>query len=78
MIPLDPRGEGVSRKEFWISTIADSLNPTRHIYFAGEIHSEQTATLALIAVVGVDVEAEDGVDFDGLGAAHGRTELPIG
>jgi hypothetical protein len=32
----------------------------------------------LIAVVGVDVEAEDGVDFDGMGASHGRAELPVG
>jgi hypothetical protein len=31
---------------------------------------------ALIAVVGVDVEAEDGVYFNGLCAAHGRAKLP--
>jgi len=30
----------------------------------------------LIAVVGVDVEAEDGIDFDGLRAAGGGAELP--
>ena len=34
--------------------------------------------LTLIAVVGVDVEAEDGVDFDGLGSAGGGTEFPAG
>jgi hypothetical protein len=33
---------------------------------------------ALIAIVGVDVEAEDGIDFDGMGASHGRAELPVG
>jgi hypothetical protein len=35
-------------------------------------------TSGLIAVVGVDVEAEDGVDFDGLGAAGGGAEFPTG
>src|SRR5208283_116594 len=33
-------------------------------------------TSALIAVVGVDVEAQDGVYLDGLIAAHRRAELP--
>ncbi len=32
----------------------------------------------LVAVASVDVEAEDGVDFYGLGAAHGGAELPTG
>jgi hypothetical protein len=32
----------------------------------------------LIAVVGVDIKAENGVDFDGLSAAHGWTEFPSG
>jgi hypothetical protein len=32
----------------------------------------------LIPVVGVDAEAEDGVDFDGLLAAHGGTKFPGG
>ncbi len=32
----------------------------------------------LIAVVGVDVEAEDGVYFDGLSAADGGAEFPCG
>jgi hypothetical protein len=31
-----------------------------------------------IAIVGIDVEAEDGVDFNRLHAAHGGTELPAG
>jgi len=36
------------------------------------------SNLNLEAVVGVDVEAEDGVDFDGLGAAGRGTEFPAG
>ena len=32
----------------------------------------------LVAVVGVDVETEDGVDFHGLGAAGGGAEFPVG
>ncbi len=35
-------------------------------------------SLNLVAVVGVDVEAEDGVDFDRLGAACGGAEFPSG
>jgi len=33
---------------------------------------------SLKAVVGVDVEAEDGIDFDGLGAAGSGAEFPAG
>jgi len=38
----------------------------------------RSSSSVLIAVVGVDVEAEDGVDFDGLRATHGGTKLPAG
>jgi hypothetical protein len=36
------------------------------------------SSLSLVAVVGVDVEAEEGVDFDGLGAARSGAEFPAG
>ncbi len=39
---------------------------------------EKRFSQLLIAVVGVDVEAEDGVYFYRLLAAHGGTELPAG
>src|SRR6266853_3985143 len=45
------------------------------IYFAEEFTAN---VVALITVVGVDVETEDGVYFHRLRAAHGGTELPTG
>jgi hypothetical protein len=41
-------------------------------------HASRKGQGELIAVVGVDVEAEEGIDFDGLGATGGRAELPGG
>ena len=50
--------------------------PLSEIYFDREIHSDRRTVL--IAVVGVDVEAEDGVYFNRLHTAHGGAELPGG
>jgi hypothetical protein len=42
------------------------------------VQSSLTVLSKSIAVIGVDVEAEDRIDFDGLGAASGRAEFPVG
>ncbi len=42
------------------------------------VAQQQSEAPPSVAVVGVDVEAEDGVDFDRLLAAHGGAEFPGG
>jgi len=75
MIPIDPGGRGIQPEGRMPSQgDPESISAVR-IYFAKEFTAN---VVALIAVVGVDVEAEDGVDFNRLRATHGGTELPTG
>src|SRR5712691_4049012 len=74
MIPIDPRGWGYT--PIWLKPTPgdpESSSPFQ-IYFAREFTAN--TRVPLVPVVGVDVEAEEGVDFNRLCTAHGGTELP--